>query len=86
MSPPPFCGAFIQLNVECTFVWGYDSRVAQAAKRATRAHQLSIRHFRDLNSELLNVELLKADAHWRLATGDFEVGVKRENAHLTQKC
>jgi hypothetical protein len=71
MSPAPFRPAFIQLNVECTFVWGYDSRVAQAAKRATQAHQLSIRHFRDLNSELLNVEFLKADAHWSLA-GDFQ--------------
>jgi hypothetical protein len=34
--------------------------VAQAAKRATQAHQLSIRHFCDLKPELLNVELLKA--------------------------
>jgi hypothetical protein len=63
MSHAPFPPAFFELNVECAFVWGFDSRVAQAAKRETQAHQLSIRHFRDLNSELLNVELLKADAH-----------------------
>jgi hypothetical protein len=43
----------------CLGLWGYDTRVAQAAKRATQAHQLSIQHFRDLNS----VELLKTDAH-----------------------
>jgi hypothetical protein len=63
MPPAPFCPAFIQLNVEWAFVWGYDSRVAQAAKRATQANQLSIRHFLDLSTELLNVELLNADAH-----------------------
>jgi len=60
MSPAPFRPAFIQLNVECAFLGGYDSRVAQTAKRATQAHQLSIRHFCDLKPELLNVELLKA--------------------------
>jgi hypothetical protein len=39
---------------------------------ALLVHQLSIRLFRDLSSESLNVELLKADGHWSLATGDFQ--------------
>jgi|SRR5580765_2832444 len=41
-------------------------------ERATQANQLSIRYFCDLKPELLNVEFLKADAHWSLATGDFQ--------------
>jgi hypothetical protein len=72
MSPAPFRPAFLQLYVECALVWGYHSRVAQTAKQSTNANQLSIRHFRDLSTELLNVELLKADAHWSLAIGDFQ--------------
>ena len=31
MSPAPFRPAFIQLNVEWAFVWGYDSAVLEAA-------------------------------------------------------
>jgi hypothetical protein len=63
MPPAPLCPAFLKLDVESALVWRYDSRVTEAAKRATDANQLSVRHFRDLSPELLHVELLKADAH-----------------------
>jgi len=78
ISPAPFCPAFFKLNIECALRRCYDSRVAQAAKRAPQANQLCVRHFRDLGPELLQVELLKADGDWDLATGDFAVDVKRE--------
>ena len=52
MSPAPFCPAFLKLNVECALVRRYDSRVTEAAKRATYTSQLSVRHFRDLSPEL----------------------------------
>jgi hypothetical protein len=35
MTPAPFCSAFFKLNIECALRRCYDSRVAQAAERAT---------------------------------------------------
>jgi hypothetical protein len=69
MSPAPFCPAFLKLNLERALLRCHDPRVAQAAERSTQFDQLSVRQFRDLSTELLNVELLKAD-HGSLATRD----------------
>src|SRR4029453_17069609 len=65
----PLCPALLKLNGESALVWRYDSRRTEAAKTASQANQLSLRHFRDLIPELLKVKFLKAD-HGNLATRD----------------
>jgi hypothetical protein len=57
MAPAPLCPALLKLHVKRAFVWRYDPRRTEAAKTATQANQLSVRHFRDLSPELLDIEL-----------------------------
>jgi hypothetical protein len=67
MAQAPFCPAFLKLNVECALVWRYDPLRTEAAKTATHANQLSVRHFCDLSPKLLDIELLKTvDFQWQM--------------------
>ena len=41
--------------------------LTETAKTATYTNQFSIRHFRDLSPELLEVELSKTNTHWKIS-------------------